>query len=90
MRREPFTDLVCGATCTLVIPPGGQVYPSAPGEPKIGVEHPGAAGEPACIVLADISLGLDAFYCRFCGWNGRISGAWVVDVITGKCGRTSA
>lgn len=75
----PFTDLVHWAECTLVIPPGGVVYPG-PGQPKIGVEHPGAAGE-ACIVLADLAIELDAFYCRLCQWNGRVSGAWCLDQI---------
>jgi hypothetical protein len=39
-----------------------------------GVEHPG------CTMLADVAVELDAFYCTECQWNGRISGAWFVDV----------
>jgi len=38
------------------------------------VKHPG------CPVRAEVSVELDAFYCRFCQWNGRVSGAWVLDV----------
>lgn len=78
--RAPFTDLVRMAECELVIPPGGQIYPAAPGQPKIGVAHPGAAGE-VCVVLADIAIELDAFYCPLCQWNGRISGAWCLDLL---------
>ena len=39
--RFPFTDPIRDTECVLVIPPGGQVYPAAPGDPKIGVEHLG-------------------------------------------------
>lgn len=39
-----------------------------------GVEH------PDCDQLADVSPNLDAFYCRCCRWNGRISGAWFADL----------
>lgn len=74
MIREAFTDLVSGAQCVLVVPAGGRVYPR-PGEPKAGVEHPG------CGVLADLCIELDAFWCPGCGWSGRVSGAWCVDVL---------
>jgi hypothetical protein len=67
--RVQFTDPIRGAECVLVIPDGG----------RPGVEHPGADGP--CVVLAEISLELDAFYCRLCQWNGRISGAWAADMI---------
>jgi len=77
---HPFTDDVSGQPCELVIPPGGKVHPDAPGDPKIGVRHPSVPGE-ACIVLADLEIELDAFYCRLCQWNGRISGAWAADMI---------
>lgn len=40
----------------------------------IGVRH------GVCPELADVSLGLDAFYCRTCRRNGRVSGAWVADM----------
>lgn len=73
--RVPFTDGMSLAECVLVIPPGGKVYPAAPGDPRIGVEH----GE--CARPADLALDLDAFYCPVCQWNGRISGAWAADVI---------
>jgi hypothetical protein len=69
-----FFDSVHGATCTLVVPAGGRVFPSD-GEPKVGVEHAG------CDEIADLSVELDSFYCRACQWNGRVSGAWAVDCI---------
>lgn len=34
-----------------------------------------------CPQLADVSPELDAFYCRTCQWNGRISGAWIIDLL---------
>jgi hypothetical protein len=71
-----FTDLASGAECELVIPLGGRVYPRD-GEPQIGVAH------PECAELADLAVELDAFYCRFCQWNGRISGAWAAGLISG-------
>lgn len=43
--------------------------------PTLGVKH----GD--CPQRADVSVELDAFYCSFCGWNGRISGAWVMDLL---------
>ncbi len=72
--RAAFTDPVSNSECELVIPPGGQVYPQ-PGEAKTGVAHPG------CPAIADLEIGLDAFWCPACKWNGRISGAWAHDVI---------
>lgn len=39
-----------------------------------GVEH------PECARLAHVSPDLDAFYCQRCHWNGRISGAWFMDL----------
>jgi hypothetical protein len=64
----PFTDPVSGQQCTLRI--DGTQYGDA------GVEHPG------CERLADVSPDLDAFYCPGCGWNGRISGAWFMELWT--------
>jgi hypothetical protein len=75
--RAEFTDPITEASCVLVVPAGGRVWPR-PGEPKIGVEHPG------CPELADLCVDLDAFYCPApagCGWNGRVSGAWALDVM---------
>ena len=69
-----FVDPISRKTCRLVVPTDGRVYPNR-GEPKIGIEHNN------CPELADLSIELDAFYCRACQWNGRISGAWAVDVI---------
>ncbi|SRR6266566_3003174 len=79
MAALAFTDLVSNQRCELVIPPGGRVYPG-PGEPKIGVAHPG------CPAVADLAVELDAFWCPACGWNGRVSGAWCVDMI--RAGRS--
>ncbi len=62
--RHPFTDPVSGRECTLITAPGSLSR----------VKHPG------CPALADVSPELDAFYCRSCGWNGRVSGAWALDM----------
>lgn len=62
----PFVDLVSGQILTLRIT--GTRYGDA------GVEHPG------CDQLADVAPDLDAFYCPRCGWNGRITGAWFMDL----------
>lgn len=35
------------------------------------VEH------PRCDQPADVAIPFDSFYCPACGWNGRVSGAWV-------------
>jgi hypothetical protein len=59
----PFTDLVSGETCWLVIR-----------NARPWVVHVGCDG------LADVVPVLDAFYCPSCGWNGRVSGAWVMDM----------
>jgi hypothetical protein len=40
-----------------------------------GVEH------PDCIYRAEVSPELDCFFCTHCGWNGRISGAWFMDLL---------
>jgi hypothetical protein len=72
--RVAFTDPVSNEECALVIPPDGRVFPSA-GQPMIGAAH------PRCTVTAELSLGLDAFWCPACKWNGRVSGAWCADQI---------
>lgn len=72
--REPFRDPIADGWCELVVPPGGKVYPEA-SEPKIGVAH------PRCNALADLAIELDAFFCAACHRNGRISGAWCLEVI---------
>lgn len=41
----------------------------------VGVEHPG------CDKRASVTPDLDSFYCTACGWNGRISGAWVMTLV---------
>lgn len=72
--RHSFTDPITHVNVTLVIPEGGQVFPTS-GEPKIGVEHQG------CPERADLALEYDAFYCARCRWSGRITGAWAVAMI---------
>jgi hypothetical protein len=75
-RRFAFTDPAGGETCELAVTAGGgtPVY--------LGVAH------PRCGALADVFVYLDAFYCEACGRNGRVSGAWCLDmaetVRTGK------
>jgi hypothetical protein len=73
-ERLRFLDPIRHEWCALVIPADGRIFPSD-GEPKIGVAHPG------CDELADLSVELDAFYCPACRWNGRVSGAWCIDMI---------
>ena len=72
--EHSFIDLVSHVEVVLLVPPGGRLYPK-PGEPAIGVKHPN------CDRLADVSIELDCFYCQDCRWNGRISGAWVYDLM---------
>jgi hypothetical protein len=74
VAEYPFTDLISGRECVLVIPPGGRMYP-LPGQPKTGIRHPG------CDHLGDLAVGLDAFLCLACRWSGRVSGAWCTDMI---------
>lgn len=40
-----------------------------------GIEHPG------CKFRAQVSPELDAFFCRECGFSGRISGAWFIELL---------
>jgi hypothetical protein len=75
-----FIDPISRRVCTLVAPPDGRIFPSGD-DPKIGIIH------PDCDQLADVSPDLDCFYCETCQWNGRVSGAWVVDVIEGTVER---
>lgn len=42
---------------------------------EAGIEHPG------CQFRAEVYPALDAFFCRECQWNGRISGAWFMDLL---------
>lgn len=70
---EEFTDPCSMATCTLIVEgPSPSFFDP---ERRSGVQHPG------CGHLADVSADLDAFYCGICKWNGRISGAWAIDVL---------
>ena len=41
----------------------------------VGIFHPG------CSQSADVCIPLDSFYCPSCKYSGRMSGAWVVDLI---------
>lgn len=58
----------------LVVPEGGRLYPSE-GEPRIGIRHVG------CSDLAGITIELDCWFCASCHRQGRISGAWVLDMM---------
>ena len=42
-----------------------------------GIEHPG------CQYRAEACPEYDAFFCRHCGMNGRMSGAWFMDMLNG-------
>ena len=64
---HPFTDNH-GHDCTL------EVDPDAPLFQALRVAHPG------CAVSATVSADLDAFFCAHCHHNGRISGAWAVEI----------
>lgn len=63
-----FTEWVTGETCYVVI--NGEKGPI--------VQHRG------CPQMAPVTMELDAFYCTKCRFNGRISGAWVADLINGR------
>lgn len=67
-RAFPFTDPVSGREVKLLV---GGAFGS-------GVEH------PDCDQLALVTPALDNFYCTHCRWNGRISGAWYMDVLRAK------
>jgi hypothetical protein len=43
--------------------------------PEAGIRH------PECDRLANLAAHLDAFYCAYCRMNGRISGAWALEMI---------
>ena len=66
-HQHPFVDPVSGRPCVLHMGDEPGVEP--------GVEHPG------CIYRAEVAPQLDCFYCRYCWWNGRISGAWFMDLL---------
>ena len=65
-----FTDYLTGDRCFLVIDPDG----------KPGVRHRN------CPVMAALVAELDAFYCMECGYNGRVSGRWAVEIVTARAG----
>lgn len=66
--RHSFTDPVTGRECVLVVRPVERLFDA------LLVEH------DDCDTLAEVSADLDCFFCRDCHWNGRISGAWAVDM----------
>lgn len=69
VTRHPFLDPISGEQVVLVLG-GGEMQPY---DGKHGVEH------RDCNRLADVSPEFDCFYCRDCGWNGRVSGAWFME-----------
>lgn len=66
----PFTDPITGRDVTLVIMGADPSF----WDGTIGVKHPG------CDALAIVSPDIDAFFCTTCYWNGRVTGAWAVDM----------
>lgn len=66
MSAHPFVDPITRQTVVLQ---------ASKDRTAMGVEH----GD--CDRLADVSAELDAFYCTKCQWNGRISGAWFMDML---------
>lgn len=71
MREHLFRDPISNRECMLRI--GVNVDRLRPGMVGMGVRH------GTCVQMADVSPELDAFYCPGCGWNGRVSGAWVME-----------
>lgn len=65
--RRPFIDPVKGAARELVVLIGVSAFDG------LKVEH-------GCTDLADVSADLDAWFCPVCHAQGRISGAWALDV----------
>lgn len=63
VTRHTFVDPISVQECTLIIETD-----KAP-----VVEHPDCFGD------ADVTVELDAFYCPTCRYNGRVSGAWVLE-----------
>lgn len=70
-RSVVFVDPISDEECALYVQgPNPSFF-----DGKSGVAH------PRCNHLADVSADLDAFYCKACGRNGRISGGWAIDVL---------
>lgn len=63
------------ATHPFIDPVSGEACAVHMGKDDPGVEH------PRCGYRAEVTPELDAFFCRYCGWNGRLSGAWFVDLL---------
>lgn len=68
-----FRDPISGRECMLRV--GIDVDRLRPGMVGLGVRH------GTCDQLADVSPDLDCFFCPGCGWNGRVSGAWAMDML---------
>lgn len=68
-----FRDPISRRLCVLRI--GVGVDRLRPGLPGAVVSH-GTCPQPA-----NVSPDLDNFYCSTCGWNGRVSGEWVMDLL---------
>lgn len=75
VAEHVFRDPITGREC--VLRAGIDVDRLRPGLPGLGVLH----GE--CPTIADVSPDLDCFYCQTCRWNGRISGAWAMEMLDG-------
>lgn len=73
MADHPFVDPISDRPVVLVIGETNALF-----DGTTGVRHPG------CDRLADVSPDLDAFFCSACHRNGRISGAWVVDLLAAR------
>lgn len=65
--RRSFVDPVKGVERELVVLHGVSAFDG------LKVEH-------GCTDLADVSADLDAWFCPVCHVQGRISGAWALDV----------
>ena len=65
VTAHPFTDPISGRECVVHLGDGDDV----------GIEH------PDCEYRAEVTPELDCFFCRHCKHNGRISGAWFVDLL---------
>lgn len=66
----PFVDPMTGDTLVVVF----GAAPLVPYDGKHGVRHDG------CERLADVSPDLDCWFCPECRRQGRVSGAWFMDL----------
>lgn len=68
MRRHAWLDPMTGVSHVIV------VEPTKPTFDAVTIEHQG------CDQPADVAMDLDCAYCSTCGWQARISGAWLYDL----------